>query len=63
MRAQKMAAIEPEKFEKMLRLHRVNVVDENNKVSVNLMRSSAEADGRERRRQLARALSCSFALI
>ena len=57
MRAQKMAAIEPEKFEKLLELHRAKVIEQNNKVSVDLMRTSAEADRRKKRRQLALALS------
>ena len=57
MRAQKMAAIEPEKFEKLLERHRAEVLEENNKVSVDLMRTSAGADGREKRRQLAQVLS------
>lgn len=56
-RAQRMAAIEPERFEALLERHREEVLDGNNKVSVDLMRTSAEQEGRERRRQLARELS------
>lgn len=56
-RAQRMAAIEPVKFEQLLELHRAEVLEGNNKVSVDLMRTSAEADGRERRRNLAQVLS------
>jgi hypothetical protein len=52
-----MAAIEPEKFEALLELHRAEVLEGNNKVSVDLMRTSAEADGRDKRRALAAALS------
>lgn len=56
-RAQRMASIEPARFEQLLDRHREEVLDGNNKVSVDLMRTSAEADGRDRRRQLATALS------
>jgi N6-adenosine-specific RNA methylase IME4 len=56
-RAQRMAAIAPEKFEQLLELHRAEVLEENNKVSVDLLRTSAEADGREKRRALAAVLS------
>ncbi len=56
-RAQRMAAIEPERFEALLDRHREEVLEGNNKVSVDLMRTSAEQEGRERRRQLARELS------
>lgn len=56
-RAQRMAAIEPERFEALLERHREEVEAGNNKVSVDLMRTSAEADGRERRRALQQALS------
>lgn len=56
-RAQRMAAIEPDRFEVLLERHREEVEAGNNKVSVDLMRTSAEADGRERRRALQQALS------
>ncbi|WP_416194029.1 MT-A70 family methyltransferase [Nitrobacter sp. TKz-YC01] len=56
-RAQRMAAIEPERFEALLDRHREEVEAGNNKVSVDLMRTSAEADGRERRRALQQTLS------
>lgn len=62
-RAQRMAAIEPERFEQLLELHRAEVLEGNNKVSIDLMRTSAEADGRERRRNLARALSDTSAIL
>jgi N6-adenosine-specific RNA methylase IME4 len=52
-----MAEIAPERFEQLLELHRTEVLEQNNKVSVDLLRTSAEADGREKRRQLAQVLS------
>src|SRR5207245_2807237 len=55
-RAQKMAAIEPEKFEQLLELHRAEVIEKNNKVSVDLLRR-AEDEGREGRRRLVQVLS------
>jgi hypothetical protein len=62
MRAQKMAAIEPEKFEELLELHRAKVIKENNKVSIDLMRTSAGA-GAEKRRQFAQVLSDATATL
>ncbi|MBN8972940.1 MAG: hypothetical protein J0H51_13095 [Rhizobiales bacterium] len=62
-RAQRMAAIEPERFEALLDRHREEVLEGNNKVSVDLMRTSAEQEGRERRRQLARELSDATAVL
>jgi N6-adenosine-specific RNA methylase IME4 len=62
MRAQKMAAIEPEQFEELLELHRAKVIKENNKVSVDLMRPLGEA-GAEKRRQLAQVLSDATATL
>jgi N6-adenosine-specific RNA methylase IME4 len=56
-RAQRMADIPTERFEQLLSLHREEVLEGNNKVSVDLMRTSAEAEGREKRRNLAQALS------
>lgn len=56
-RAQRMAAIDPSRFEQLIELHRTEVLDGNNKVSVDLMRTSAEQEGRDKRRQLAAALS------
>jgi N6-adenosine-specific RNA methylase IME4 len=62
-RAQRMAAIEPDKFEALLARHREEVEAGNTKVSVDLMRTSAEADGREHRRNLQQALSDETAAL
>lgn len=62
-RAQRMAAIEPSRFEQLLERHREEVLEGNNKVSVDLMRTSAEADGRDRRRALATVLSDASAAL
>lgn len=62
-RAQRMAAIEPVRFEQLLERHREEVLEGNNKVSVDLMRTSAEQEGRDRRRQLATVLSDASAAL
>ena len=57
MRAQRMAAMAPDEFEGAMARWGTEVLAENAKVSVDLLRTVREQTGRESRRALARALS------
>jgi N6-adenosine-specific RNA methylase IME4 len=56
-RAQKMAAVPPEKFEAMTKAWRQNIVAENERVTTDLLRVGQEEQQRQARRDLSAALS------
>lgn len=61
--AQRMAAMDEAEFERKLELHRAEFEAGKSRVTVDLSKVAAEAEGRERRRDLAQALSASSAAL